>query len=453
MNNRIKGAVSPGVIVTSIACGLLTQTHPVWAQNGTAPASAVSSADTAWLMIASALVLLMTPALALFYGGLVRRKNVLNVMMMSLIAIPVVTILWVLVEYSLIFTTGSPVIGDLRFALLNNTQAGTTLSIDGVTLTVPVRLHVVYQLMFAIITPALISGAVVERMKFGAYVAFIALWSLFVYTPVAHMVWGDQGLLYKSGALDFAGGLVVHLVSGVSALVLSLMLGARKLRPGEPALNPHNLPMTLTGAFLLWFGWFGFNAGSALASNDLAVNAFLTTHVAAAVAALTWATVEWVTIKKPTAVGFASGAVIGLVAITPGSGYVGVLSAIVIGAVAALAGYFATRIKGMVRADDTLDVFAIHGVGGLWGSLAVGLFADPAVNKAGIGLLFGGGSLMGAQLFAVLVTVAVAATGTALIASVLKFTIGLRVTDATESAGLDQTVHGEDGYDDDRGAA
>ena len=425
-----------------------------WAQDDAMPAPVAApaptfpvGADTAWLLVSSALVMLMTPALALFYAGLVRRKNVLSTMMLCLVCLPVVSIVWVVCGYSLAFGAGSPFLGGLQHAFLRGTEPGAQLTINSEVVTAPARLFVVYQMMFAVITPALIAGAVVERIRFGAFAVFVALWSLLVYCPVAHMVWGDGGFLHKIGALDFAGGLAVHVASGVSALTLCLILGKRRLRPGEAALTPHNLPTMLTGAFLLWFGWFGFNAGSAGAASELASSALLNTHLAAAAGALAWAIVERITIKQATTVGFASGAVIGLVSITPGSGYVSPLSALLIGAIGAVAGYFATRLKAVLGADDTLDVFAIHGVGGLWGTVAVGLFADAAINPHGNGLLTGGGfGLLGAQLISVMVAVAVSVAGTAAIALGLRQVMGLRVSEAVEESGVDTAIHGEEAY-------
>jgi Amt family ammonium transporter len=412
----------------------------------------VDKGDTAWLLVSAALVLLMTPGLALFYGGMVRSKNILNVLMQSFIAIAVVTVLWVVIGYSLAFAPGNAFIGDLRYMGLGGVdQNGFTL--NGTDVTVPHQVFMVFQMMFAIITPALISGAIAERMKFGAYVAFIALWSLLVYSPLAHMVWGEGGYLFNKGALDFAGGTVVHISSGISALVLAILLGKRKIDRGEDT-RPHNLPMTLIGTGLLWFGWFGFNAGSAVGSNGLAGSAFVVTHIAAAVAALTWVAIEWVTIKKPTALGFASGAVAGLVAITPASGFVSPISAIIIGCAVSFFSYFAIKMKSKLGYDDTLDVFGVHCVGGIWGAIATGLFADGAVNSvvnangAKNGLLLAGGdaSLLVNQIIGILIALAMGAIGTLIIGGALKATIGIRASTEEEEAGLDITQHGEAGY-------
>lgn len=404
----------------------------------------IDTGDTAWLLVSTALVMLMTPGLALFYGGMVRAKNVLNMLMQSFIALCVVSVLWVAVGYSLAFAKGSPFVGGLEWLGLNG--VGQTPHTFYAT-TAPHQVFVLFQLMFAIITPALISGAIADRMKFSAYVLFIAFWSLLVYSPLAHMVWSEDGYLLKLGALDFAGGTVVHISSGFSALVLCMMLGKRKTGSAED-MRPHNLPMTLIGTGLLWFGWFGFNAGSAVASNGLAGSAFLVTHTAAAVAGLTWVLIEWAAYKKPTALGLATGAVAGLVAITPASGFVGVLPAIVIGAGVSFISFFAIKAKSKFGYDDSLDVFGVHGLGGTWGAIATGVFAQKSINSLGAdGLFFGGGaSLLLKQLAGVGVAIAIAVAGTLIIGGILKATIGLRVAQDEEDAGLDLAQHGESGY-------
>ena len=412
----------------------------------TAPAKP-DTGDTAWMLVSAALVLLMTPGLALFYGGMVRAKNVLNMLMKSFIAISVVTVLWVIVGYSLAFAPGSAFLGDLRYMGLGNVGQD-VFSLNGTDYTFPHQVWMAYQLMFAIITPALISGAIAERMKFSTYVVFIALWSLFVYAPLAHMVWGEGGYLFKLGALDFAGGTVVHISSGISALVLCILLGRRRQERAED-LRPHNLPMVLIGTGLLWFGWFGFNAGSAGASGGLAGSAFVVTHIAAAVAGLTWAIIEWIAVKQPTALGFATGAVAGLVAITPASGFVSPISAIAIGVGVSCCSYFAIKMKGKFGYDDTLDVFGVHCVGGIWGALATGLFAQKAVNAAvtNEGLLVGGGAtLLTKQIIAILIALVLAGGITFLIGLILKATMGLRAAPNQEDAGLDLSQHGEEGY-------
>jgi len=407
--------------------------------------SNINAADTSWILVSTALVLLMTPGLGLFYAGMTRAKNVLNVLMQSFVALSIVTVLWAVVGYSLSFSKGNSFIGGLDYLLLKNVgQEAFTL--NGASITIPHLLFMAFQLMFAIITPALISGAIVERMKFSAYVVFIALWSLLVYTPVAHMVWGEGGL-FVGKALDFAGGTVVHITSGFSALALALLLGKRRLSHNDDT-RPHNLPMTLIGTGLLWFGWFGFNAGSALTSGGLAANALVTTHIAAAVAGLVWILLEWLLVKKPTALGFASGVVAGLVAITPGAGFVTPAAAIVIGAVVPFVSYGMIRLKSKFKYDDTLDVFAVHGCGGLWGAIATVIFANKNVNSAGFnGILHGDTSWLGQQLLAVGIAAGAGLVGTAVIYAVLKLVFkSVNVTNEEETSGLDITQHGESGY-------
>lgn len=407
------------------------------------PPPKIDTGDTAWMLISAALVLLMTPGLALFYGGMVRAKNILNVLMQSFVAMALVTLLWVFIGYSLAFSKGTPFVGGLSWIGL----AGVGQDPSSYGTTIPHQVFMIYQMMFAIITPALISGAIAERMKFSAYFLFMALWSVLVYAPLAHMVWGDGGFLRDRGALDFAGGTVVHISSGVSALVLCILLGKRATRPGEDT-RPHNLTMTLIGTGLLWFGWFGFNAGSAVAANGLAGSAFVATHVAAASAALMWILIEWIVLKKPTALGFATGAVAGLVAITPAAGFVSPLAAVFLGLSVSVISYFAIKLKSKLGYDDTLDVFGVHGVGGIWGALATGLFASKAINSAGADGLFNGGGadLLGKQFLGVGVAVLYAGGMTFIIASILKAVIGLRVTQQEEDAGLDVTQHGEEAY-------
>ncbi|MBC8140251.1 MAG: ammonium transporter [Armatimonadetes bacterium] len=435
-----------------------------WAQDpATAPVveAAVEAAkpdtgDTAWMMVSAALVMLMTPGLALFYGGMIRTKNVLNTLMQSFVALSVITILWVVAGYSFAFAPGStPFYGGTDYLMLGEKVNQNVFELNGTKYTFPHQVFMMYQLMFAIITPALISGAIADRMKFGAYIAFISIWHFLVYVPMAHMVWGQGGYLFGLGALDFAGGLVVHITSGVSALVLAIMLGKRTLTPKDDT-RPHNLPMTLIGTALLWFGWFGFNAGSAGASGGLAGSAFLVTHVAAATAGIVWIIIEWFAIGKPTALGFATGAVAGLVAITPASGFVDVTAALIIGAGVSFISYFAIKLKSKFGYDDTLDVFGVHAIGGIWGAIATGLFAKVSINAAnttGDGLLVGGGTkLIGIQLISVLIAVVVAVVGTVLIAGLLKAMGILRATEKEEEIGLDQTQHGEEAYNGMEGA-
>jgi Amt family ammonium transporter len=400
----------------------------------------IDTGDTAWLLVSAALVLLMTPALTLFYGGMVRKKNVLSTLMHSMAAIPLLSIKWALFGYSIAFgSTHYGLFGGLEHVGLRGlwaTQHGT----------VPELAFVAYQMMFAVITPALISGAFAERMKFSAYIVFVLAWSTLVYDPVAHWVWADGGWLMKRGALDFAGGTVVHLTAGASALVCALVIGKRLKYPRERPL-PHDLTMTLTGAGLLWFGWFGFNAGSAGSSGALAALAFTTTHLAAAGGALGWLFVEWRHRGKPTALGVASGLVAGLVAITPAAGFVTPAAAIVIGFVASGACYLAVLAKYKYGYDDSLDAFGVHGVGGLVGALLTGVFAQKVLNDAGAdGLLEGHAKQLGVQALACGVSGGYAALMTWGLLKAIDKWIGLRVTVADEREGLDTSQHGEEGY-------
>ncbi|MEO7113870.1 MAG: ammonium transporter [Polyangiaceae bacterium] len=405
-----------------------------------ATAPRIDTGDTAWLLMCAALVLLMTPALALFYGGMVRRKNVLSTIMHSMAAIPILSVKWALFGYSLAFGPDhGGIIGGLDYVGLRGV-AGT---LHG---TVPTFAFVAFQMMFAVITPALISGAFAERMKFSAYIVFVLVWSTLVYDPVAHWVWADGGWLFKLGALDFAGGTVVHLTAGISALVCALVIGPRLKYPHERPL-PHNLTMTLTGAGILWFGWFGFNAGSALSSGELAALAFVTTHLGAAGGALGWLAVEWRHRGKPTALGVASGLVAGLVAITPAAGYVAPWAAIVIGFVASIVCYLAVLAKYKIGYDDSLDAFGVHGVGGLTGAILTGVFAQKVLNSAGSdGALFGNPHQLVIQILACAATGIYAAVITLVVLKVIDKTIGLRVDQSDEREGLDSTQHGEDAY-------
>ncbi len=410
----------------------------------TAPAPKVDSGDTAWVLISSALVMLMTPGLALFYGGMVRKKNVLGTIMQSFIIVALVSVQWALWGYSLSF--GPDVhhfIGDLAWFGLNN--VGQTPNADYAA-TIPHQVFMVFQMMFAVITPALITGAVAERFKFKTFLVFTLLWCTFVYDPIAHWVWGMGGWIHNMGALDFAGGTVVHISSGVAALAAALIVGKRKGYLKVP-MPPHNLTMTLLGAALLWFGWFGFNAGSAVASNGLAGTAFVVTHLATAAAALAWMFAEWIHRKKPTVLGAASGAVAGLVAITPASGFVTPLGAMVIGAVGGLLCYTAVSLKPKLGYDDSLDVVGVHGVGGTWGALATGLFATVAVNAGGgNGLFYGNPKQLGVQAIAVGATLIYSFVVTSILLKVLDMTMGLKVDAEEESLGLDYSQHGESGY-------
>ena len=404
----------------------------------------IDTGDTTWILVSTALVMLMTPGLALFYGGMVRQKNVLGTIMQSFVALGVVTVQWVLIGYSLSFGPDiKGIIGGLQWAGLQG--VGLAPNPDYAA-TVPHQAFMMFQMMFAIITPALISGAFAERFKFSTYLVFVLLWSTLVYAPLAHWVWGVGGWLRSLGALDFAGGLVVHISSGVSALAAAIIIGERKGH-GHEHMPPHNLTMTLLGATLLWFGWFGFNGGSALASGALATSAFLTTHIAAATATLSWIFVEWRHRGKPTLLGAASGAVAGLVAITPASGFVGPLAALLIGLCAGALCYFGVNIKNYFGFDDSLDAVGVHGVGGIFGALATGLFASKAINAAGAdGAFFGNPSLLLIQLLSVAVAVVYAFSITWIILKVLDRTMGVRVPIEEEVEGLDLSQHGESGY-------
>jgi len=406
--------------------------------------SGVNSGDTTWMLISTALVMLMTPGLALFYGGMVRRKNVLGTIMQSFIALGIITVQWVLVGYSLAFGPDiGHIIGSLKWFGLNG--VGLTPNPDYAP-TIPHQAYMMFQLMFAVITPALITGAFAERFKFKTYIVFVLLWATFVYDPLAHWVWGAGGWIKNLGALDFAGGLVVHVSSGVAALVAAILVGRRRGYKQEP-MPPHNMTMTLLGAALLWFGWFGFNAGSAVASGALATSAFVATHISASAAALSWMFAEWYTRGKPTVLGAASGAVAGLVAITPASGYVTPLAALVIGIVGGAICFAGIRLKDKFGYDDSLDTVGVHGVGGAWGAIATGLFASGLINPAGgNGLFYGNPSLLWAQLVGLGAAVAYAFAATWLILKILKKTMGLRVFGDDEFDGLDVSQHGESGY-------
>ncbi len=404
----------------------------------------VDSGDTSWILISSALVMLMTPGLALFYGGMVRRKNVLGTVMQSFIALGVISIQWVLYGYSLAFGPDmGHVIGSLSWIGLRGVGLD---PYPDYAATIPHQAFMIFQMMFAVITPALITGAIAERFKFKTYLIFLILWATFVYDPLAHWVWGVGGWIRNLGALDFAGGLVVHISSGIAALAAALVVGKRK-GYGEEPLPPHNLTMTLLGAALLWFGWFGFNGGSAVASGSLATNAFVVTHISTAAAALSWMIVEWAYRGNPTVLGAASGAVAGLVAITPASGFVGPVPAIIIGLAAGALCYFAINLKSKFGYDDSLDVVGVHGVGGTWGALATGLFASKAINSAGSdGLFFGNPSLIGVQALSIVSAWVYSFVVTLILLKVLDWTMGLRVSEEHEMTGLDLSQHGESGY-------
>ncbi len=404
----------------------------------------MNAGDTAFVLMSAALVMFMTPGLALFYGGMVRHKNVLGTLMQSFILLGLITLEWVLWGYSLSFGTDhAGLIGGLEWFGLKGVGMAPS-SAYGTT--IPHIAFMIFQCMFAIITVGLITGAVAERMKFSAFLLFALLWSTFVYNPLAHWVWGAGGWMARMGALDFAGGTVVHISSGVSALAAALIIG-RRIGYGSTAYIPHNLPMTITGAAILWFGWFGFNAGSALACNGLAANAFVVTHIASGLAALTWILMEWLHRGEPTTLGAASGAVAGLVAITPASGFVGPMSAIIIGGVAGIICYGGILLKARLGYDDSLDVVGIHGVGGTWGALATGLFASTAVNpNAANGLFFGNPVQLWIQFVSVIASMAFAFIMTLIILKVVDGIIGLRVSEEEEVKGLDISLHNETGY-------
>lgn len=402
----------------------------------------MNTGDTAFMLIATAMVMVMTPALALFYGGLVRSKNVLATTMQSFVCLGIVSVLWVVYGYSLAF---GPDVGHFIGNFDHIFLKGVGLEAGPYADTIPALLFCAFQLMFAIITPALITGAFAERMKFTAFLTFTILWSTLVYLPVCHWVWGQEGWLLKMGALDFAGGTVIHINSGAAALVAALVLGKRK-GYGRDSMHPHNLPMTVLGAGLLWFGWFGFNAGSALSAGPIAVLALFTTQVATGAGALAWGLAEWKIQGKPTTLGVASGALAGLVAITPGAGFVSPVSAIIMGGVAGVICYLAVLAKTRMGYDDSLDVVGIHGVGGIWGALATGIFASSVVNPAGNGLLNGNPHQLVVQAIGVGATIAYSVVVTFIILKIIDVIIGLRVSSDDETQGLDLTQHSEVGY-------
>ncbi|MBI3246610.1 MAG: ammonium transporter [Deltaproteobacteria bacterium] len=433
--------------VTTAAASLLTlaASATVWAEEGAAAAPAIDTGDTAWMLTASALVLMMTlPGLALFYGGLVRTKNTLNVLMQCFLSAGVVGVLWILIGYSLAFGTGGAFIGDFsKVGLSGITLDSVTPNFASPPRNIPEYVFVMFQAMFAIITPALILGAIAERMKFSAWVVFISLWLLVVYCPLAHMVWSSEGWIFKAGAIDFAGGLVVHMSSGFSAIVAALMLGKRRGFGRDP-MPPHNLPLCLIGAGLLWTGWFGFNAGSALSASPLATLAFLNTSTATSTAVVVWALIEWLHRGKPTALGGATAAVAGLVAITPACGNVGPMGAIYVGLGVSIISYAAcTFLKPAFGYDDSLDVFGVHGLGGAWGALASGLFA----------VILGSGVESNAQqvmiqLKGIGFVMVFAPVATFVLLKVLEFAFGgsLRVSEEEEFEGLDLSQHSESAY-------
>jgi len=419
-----------------------------------APVPFISAGNTAWMIVATALVMLMTiPGLALFYGGLVRNKNILNVLMQCFILMAVISLEWVTFGYSNAFGSSSgflaPYIGGFDWAFLKgiHTTDVSPYYISQATERIPHIVFIMFQCMFAVITPALIIGAFAERMKFRGFLIFSLLWAVFVYNPVAHWVWSADGWLAKLGALDFAGGTVVHINAGIAALVTAIMLGKRKLPKGQHITPPHNIPFVVIGAALLWFGWFGFNAGSGLAADGLAANAFLVTHIAAAAAALSWVLLDWFSNKKPTIVGISTGAVAGLVAITPAAGFVDVSGAIIIGLLVSVMCFFMVSVvKRKLGYDDSLDAFGVHGIGGIWGAIATGLFATPMIQSAYSGAFYGNPKQLGIQLIAIVVTLVYSGVLTAVIFKIVEKTLGIRANDEEEILGLDLTQHDEIAY-------
>ncbi len=403
----------------------------------------IDSGDTAFLLLSAALVMLMTPALAIFYGGMVRRKNVLGTIMQSFVAIAIISIQWILYGYSLSFGPDvHGIIGNLDWIGLRGVGVAPN---PGYAPTVPHIAFMIYQCMFSVITPALITGAFAERMKFSAFLAFAILWSTLVYDPICHWIWANGGWLKNMGALDFAGGMVVHITSGISALAAALIIGKRKGHAHD--FTPHDLPLTVLGAGLLWFGWFGFNAGSALSSGALSAMTFAVTHISAVGATLIWVVIEWLHRGKPTMFGAATGAIAGLATITPASGFVGPMSALIIGLCAGTICYLALNMKSRFGYDDSLDAFGVHGIGGIIGTLATGLFAQKLINPAGAdGLFFGNSGVFVTQVISISITIVYSFCVTALILKVLDRLIGLRVDDESEVLGLDLSQHGESGY-------
>ncbi len=414
------------------------------------PAPYIDFGNTAWMIVATALVMLMTiPGLALFYGGLVRQKNVLNILMQCFILTAAITLEWVFFGYSLSFgsSTGAlaPFIGGFDWAFLNGIGINdvSPYYISQATARIPHLLFVLFQCMFAVITPALIIGAYAERIKFKGFLIFSLLWAILVYNPVAHWVWSADGWLYKMGALDFAGGTVVHINAGISALVMTLMIGSRRNYNNHPTA-PHNIPLVVIGAALLWFGWFGFNAGSGLAADGLAISAFLATHVATATAAFTWVLLDWMINKKPTVIGICTGAVAGLVAITPAAGFVGVLGAVVIGIIVAVVCFFMVSVvKHKFGYDDSLDAFGVHGIGGIIGALLTGFLATPAIQSSYSGLFYGNPKQLWIQFVATAVTIIFSGVMTFVLYKIVDSLVGIRATQKEEIAGLDITQHNE----------
>lgn len=428
-----------------IVTAMLVLTSVIACASDSVAQGVVNTGDTAWVLISTALVMFMTvPALAMFYGGLVKRKNILNILMQCFITLALVSLLWIVYGYSISFSTSEyipGIIGNLDWAFLSGVGL-TPHPVYGST--IPHLSFMMFQGMFAVITPALIIGAFAERMKFSTFLVFTIIWLTVVYCPVTHWMWSSGGWLAKKGAVDFAGGIVVHINAGIAALVTAIVIGKRKYLKPTP---PHDLTYTIIGAAMLWFGWFGFNAGSALSSNGVASNAFVVTNTAAAMATLVWMFLDWLFSKKPTALGSATGAIAGLAAITPASGFVDVRGAIIIGAVSSIICFIMVVIvKSKFGYDDALDAFGVHGIGGIWGSLAAGLLAVPAIQSGYSGLITGEVNLMKSQLLAVVVTTVYSFVTTLLIYKALDLVMGVRVDDNSESLGLDITQHNESAY-------
>ena len=448
------------LVVQDSVVAVAQEAAPVAQPETAAIVPTVDAGDTAWMIVAAAFVLMMTiPGLAFFYGGLVRQKNVLNIMMQSIILTAVITVQWVIFGYSLAFSSSTgplaPFIGGFDWAFLKGIGVSdlspyfishSQPTADGGTIgTIPHMIFILFQGMFAIITPALIIGAFAERIKFGGFLLFSVLWATFVYDPVAHWVWSGDGWLFKMGALDFAGGTVVHVNAGVAALVMAIMIGKRKNYKGH-AIPPHNIPFVVLGTALLWVGWIGFNAGSGLAAAGLAASAFLATHLATATSAATWALLDYIFNKKPTVVGIATGAVAGLVAITPAAGFVGVTGALLIGLIVAVLCFIMVGyVKGKLGYDDTLDAFGVHGVGGIWGAIATGLFATPAIQSYS-GLFYGNAGQLVTQLIATGVTIVYSGVLTFVLFKIVDKLVGIKATPKEESVGLDLTQHKEVAY-------
>ncbi len=439
-DNRNRKELGRAAALTLALFAVLLPATAALAQDAAAPK--IDTGDTAWMLAASALVLFMTPGLAFFYGGMVRKKNVLGTMMHSFVAMGVLSIVWAVAGYSLAFGGAGPYVGNLEFAGLAGVGEA-----PGPAATIPHSVFMIYQCMFFIITPALFSGAIAERMKFSSYLIVLVGWALTAYVAICHMVWDSDGMLFKEGAMDFAGGTVVHVNAAVAAAVLVWMLGKRRDFPKE-ITPPHNLPFAVLGTGMLWFGWFGFNAGSALAANGLAGTAFMNTNLGAAAAASAWMFWEWVRRGKPTALGFMSGAVAGLVIITPACGFVTPMGAIALCAIGGILCFEAVALRARKQIDDSLDVLGVHGVGGTLGAILVGFFSSKAINPAGKdGIFFGGGwDVVGVQAKGVLITVVVSAVATFVLAKIVDLTIGLRLAEEDESVGLDLSQHGEVGY-------